>query len=60
MIDTSSIRAAARAIPGDTVGISKAQLDELLDEAETGQRARRELQLRHAVEGLVSKRTSCG
>ena len=45
MIDLASIRAAARAQPGDSVGMSKAQLELLLEEIETGQRARRALKV---------------
>lgn len=49
MINVASIRSAARALPGDIVGIGKAQLDELLAEVEQGQRARRELRMREAI-----------
>ena len=43
MINVPKIRAAAEQLPGDMVGISKEQLGELLDAAERGQRAYREL-----------------
>ncbi|MGN6270876.1 MAG: hypothetical protein ACTHM0_13410 [Sphingomonas sp.] len=43
MIDVPKIRAAANDLPGDMVAISKAQLGELLDATERGQRAYREL-----------------
>jgi len=43
MINVAQIRSAASASPGDIVGVSKAQLAELLTEIEIGQRARRAL-----------------
>jgi hypothetical protein len=53
MINVASIRAAASATPGDIVGISKAQLAELLGELEAGQRARRALQIQDATVAVV-------
>jgi hypothetical protein len=43
MINVAKIRADVEASPGELIGISKAQLAELLDETERGQRAQREL-----------------
>lgn len=43
MIDLRTIRAAVRACTGDAVAFTKAQVEQLLDEAEAGQAAQRQL-----------------
>lgn len=49
MINVAPLRAAALAAPGDVVGVSKDQLEQLLTELEAGQRARRELLMLTAI-----------
>lgn len=44
MINVASIRDFAQACPGENVGLTKAQLAQLLDEVERGQSAQRQLQ----------------
>jgi hypothetical protein len=49
MINVAPLRAAARAAPGDAVGVSKVEFEQLLDEVEEGQRAKRELRILTAI-----------
>lgn len=53
MLNFAKIRAAAAATPGDVVGLTKGQLDELLNAAEAGQRARRGRKIVGALVGMV-------
>ncbi len=53
MINVAPIRAAARAAVGDVVAIGKDQLEQLLNELETGQRAVRELKILGAIGSAV-------
>ena len=54
MINVAPIRAAVAAAPGDMIALSKAQIAQLLDEAETGQQAKRQLKRLGAIEGIGS------
>lgn len=49
MINTVPIRAEMAIAKGESVVLTKAQLDELLDEVEQGQRAKRELRIIDAL-----------
>ena len=56
MINVASIRAAAVATPGEHVALTKVQLDQLLEEIETGHRAYRLLKSM----GAIGKITGAG
>jgi hypothetical protein len=56
MINVAQIRSAALASPGEVVGLSKAQLAELLAEIEIGQQARRALTNLRSLTAIAASR----
>ncbi|QCB42218.1 hypothetical protein E5673_08220 [Sphingomonas sp. PAMC26645] len=54
MIDVAQYKAEIAAIPGNSLIIPRAQIDELLNELETGQIAKRTLRRIHTIAAMSS------